>query len=235
MRKQCPVTIAILFVLVFVGVSNGAPVTGTYDPMPGGLGMTTGTGPWQLTSTDSTFSLLRFTPDTVFEFDQFTDLSVSFTSPAMNALGGQNQPNAGGGGGAPRLSVALDTNGDLTIDGGMLIHLGTSPGFVDSPASLTALSGMNLIGNNDAGRYDLSGLGGSGFTTYSAALASFGSANVIRYTVVLDSFSGADKTLDVTSIDAQAIPEASQIIIGGIACCFGSLAYAVQRLRRRVG
>ena len=233
MTKQRQAIIAILYLLLFVEVNNGAVVTGTYDPMPGGFGVTSGTGPWQLTSTDLTFSLLRFTPDTVFEFDQFTDLSVAFTSPTLNAQTPVSQAllNAGGGGGAPRLSVALDTDNNSTIDGAILIHLGNPPSYIDPPATLTLNSGLNLIGNNDAGRYDLSQFGGSNFSTYSAALASFAGASVIRYTLILDSFGGADKTLDVTSIDAAAVPEASQILIGGIACCFGSLAYAIQRLR----
>jgi hypothetical protein len=66
---------------------------------------------------------------------------------------------------------------------------------------------MNLIGNNDAGRYDLSagpGGGGSNFTNYNAALAAYGSATVLRFAAVLDSFGGADKTLIINEIGGEA-------------------------------
>src|SRR5262249_48896399 len=153
--------------------------------------------PWQLTSTDSTFSLLRFLVNEHPTFGNVTNITVDFNSPDIAS-------NHGAGGGAPRISVALDTNGDNTADGNLLIYLGSSPNFNDSPAALNAFSGVNLIGLNDAGRYDTSAFaGGSPFTNYVSALALLGSANVERMSLVVDSFGGNDKTLNVTSFTGE--------------------------------
>jgi len=210
---------------LMAGIADAAVFTGTYDTLTGIGSQTTpvtppSSGPWQLTSTNATFSSLRFIVNEHPAFADVTNLNVVFNSPELNALLTQNQPNAGGGGGAPRLNVGVDTNGDNFFDGNIQIHLGTSPGFVDSPASLSALSGMNLI-NNDSGRYDLSQLGGSNFTNHAAAVALFGSATVLRMTLTLDSFGGADKTLDVESINGefvaqQAVPEPTSVILWSV-------------------
>jgi hypothetical protein len=164
-----------------------------------------------------------------------TDLSVDFVSPLFNALMTQTLLNAGGGGGAPRLTLLLDLNANGMVDGSdgqMHIHLGTSPGYVDAPITLNTHSGMNVIGNNDAGRYDTSAfVGGSPFTTYSSANALIGGLQVLRMSVVLDSFGGADKTLQVMGINAQAVPEASQIIALSLVLASGA---AVVYSRRKL-
>jgi len=204
---------------------DAALVAGTYTLG----GQTTGTGPYQLTSTDSTFSVLRFVPTTAPLFSDLTNFNVIFNSPIANALGTQTPLNAGGGGGAPRIVLVLDTNNDSLADGQVGVHLGTSPSFVDTPATLTALSGMNLI-NNDVGRYDLSAFTpnpGSNFTDYNAALAAVGNATVLRFSLILDSFNGADKTLDVEGISADAVtetaaPEASTLAIWSLLGLCGS-------------
>jgi hypothetical protein len=205
------------------GTSSGSQTTPANDP----------TGPWTLTSTDSTFSfLLRPTNENPM-FSQLTNLNAVFASPALNVLPGQNQPNAGGGGGAPRFRLQLDTTGDLVGDGSITIHLGTAPNYIDDPAALTLHSGMNLIGNNDAGRYDLSdpAFGGSNFTNYNAALALLGNAKVMRMGIVLDSFGGADKSLVVTSLNGEFVPEPATIALLGIAT--GGLGFFVSRRRPR--
>jgi hypothetical protein len=166
-----------------------------------------------------------------------TDLSVDFVSPLFNALMTQTLLNAGGGGGAPRLTLLLDLNANgmvdaFPIDRSIDIHLGTSPGYVDAPITLNTHSGMNLIGNNDAGRYDTSQfVGGSPFTTYSSANSLIGGLQVLHMSVVLDSFGGADKTLQVMGINAQAVPEASQIIALSLVLASGA---AVVYSRRRL-
>ena len=97
----------------------------------------------------------------------------------------------------------------MSADGEIDIHLGSSPNYIDSPAFLNTFSGMNLIGNNDTGRYDLSfgPSGGSPYTDYNAALAAYGSAKVLWFTAVLDSYGGADKTLNINEIGGAAGPE----------------------------
>jgi len=101
-----------------------------------------------------------------FTFGQLTNLFATFTS------------NSGGsGGGTPRLAVDLLDNTNTVH--GLLIYLGNSPSFTDTDAVLNTWSGVNLIGNNDAGRYDTSAFtGGSPFTTYASALALVGGSSL---------------------------------------------------------
>ena len=227
-RLSGPLLCATTFLFVaFASAANAAPLSGTYDTRTadGSKTVTPGdtVGPWVLTSTDATVSWLRFTYDVAPKFADLTNLNIVFFSPALNPQVNSDGPlvqaaaNAGGGGGAPRLTLALDSNGDNSADKFFDIHLGSSPSFVDSPATLNTFSGMNLIGNLDAGRYDLSSAGGSVFTDYTAALALAGPWTVLRGTVFLDSFSGADKTLGLTGINATAVPEPASYALAGLA------------------
>lgn len=215
--RVCVAAAALALLGSFGSTAHADTLAGTYDTRTADGSKTTPAGntvgPWTLTSTDATASWLRFTltGGNNPTFAQLTELSVNFFSPLLNAQVNSDGPisqataNAGGGGGAPRLTLALDSNGDLTADQFLDIHLGTSPSYVDSPTSLNLYSGMNLVGNNDAGRYDLSGSGGSPFTNYTAALGLVGSSKLLRMTVFVDSFGGADKTLQITSMTA-AVP-----------------------------
>jgi hypothetical protein len=238
-----PVATLLATALLFTASASmaiAAPLTGTYDTRTadGSKTVTPGdtVGPWQLTSTDATASWVRFTFDAPPTFGDLTDLNVVFFSPELNAQVNSDGPiaqavaNAGGGGGAPRLTLALDSDGDMFADKFFDIHLGSSPGFVDSPAALNTFSGMNLIGNNDTGRYDLSSAGGSVFTDYSAALALAGTWTVLRETVFLDSFGGADKTLGLTSINGSSVPEPSSVVLAGLGL-IGLAAWGWRRKR----
>jgi hypothetical protein len=81
---------------------------------------------------------------------------------------------------------------------------------------------VNLIGNNDAGRYDTSNFtGGSPFTTYSQALALIGSLQVEEIFFVSDTF-GTFPSRDLTlgSINgaftpAAAVPEPTSLLLLG--------------------
>jgi hypothetical protein len=160
-------------------------LTGSYNLGPGNDGNQatgSGSGPFHLTATNSTFSYVDFVPDQTFTFSQISSLAANFVS------------NSGGsGGGTPRLVVNLANNGAVVI------YLGNSPNFTDTDAVLNTWSGVNLIGNNDAGRYDLSFAVpvGSPSTTYSAALAAQGSQTVTDIAYVTDTF-GAFPSRDET-------------------------------------
>ena len=176
------------------------PVTGAYatgDGSDGNQASPLGTTPpYHLTATNSTFSYVVFYPGQSFTFAQLASFSATFTS------------NAGGaGGGAPRLRILLDADSDNdpigdgdANDASISVYLGPSPSFVSNDAVLNTYSNFNVIGNNDAGRYDTSGMptGGSPFTTYADALAKYGSLRVLRLGFVIDTFSAfpsRDETL----------------------------------------
>lgn len=171
------------------------------------------TPPYTLTATPTTFSYVNFLPTQAFTFAQLLNLNAVFTS------------NSGGsGGGTPRLRIRLDTNNDNVADGSISVYLGVSPNFTDSDAVLNTFSGFNVIGNNDAGRYDTSEFGGgSPFTTYASALAMLGGANVLRFGFVMDTFVPfPDRNLTLESINAVAdiqrgeVPEPGSLALLGL-------------------
>lgn len=190
---------AVAALLTTGSAAVAATITGTYSTGPGGDGNQAtppgSTPPYTLTATPSTFSYVQFFPNQDFKFSQLTSFSATFTS------------NSGGvGGGSPRLRVQLDSNGDNVGDGSITIHLGDSPDFVGNDAELNAYSGFNVIGNNDAGRYDTAEFaGGSPFTTYAAALALLGNFDVLRFGFVVDTFSPfADRNITFNAFNASA-------------------------------
>jgi len=234
-------TAAGLGLLMSGAAVTAAPISGAYDTRTADGSKTVApgdtVGPWQLTSTDSTASWLRRYVDETPTFADLSDLDVVFFSPELNAQVNSDGPisqsilNAGGGQGAPRLTLALDSNSDSIADQFIDIHLGTSPNFIDSPTALNLHSGMNLIGNNDTGRYDLSGAGGSVYTDYNAALALVGPSHLLRMTVFLDSYGGADKTLGIVGINGSStdVPEPGSI---GIVLAAGVCTLLARRPRR---
>lgn len=89
------------------------------------------------------------------------------------------------GAGSPRFQLNIDTDGDGNSDGNVHVAIGPSPNFTD--CALGWQSTGNLIGNEDAGRYDYSQFGGSTFTTYSDVPASVLAGDVVGIQLVVDS------------------------------------------------
>lgn len=193
------------------GQAGAAPLTGTYATG----GDTTGTGPWTLTATSSTFSFVTRVTNENPTFADLTNLNAVFTSKS-----------GGSGGGSPRFRVLLDADNNNVISGGDLslsIYLGTSPSFIDNDATLNTFSGVNLIGNNDAGRYDTSAFfGGSASTTYASALALVGGLEVLRLGLVLDTFDPfPSRELELTSLNGEFVaqvpePNALMMLAGSL-------------------
>ena len=196
----------------------GAPVSGTYSTGGATVGGTT--GPWTLTSTDSSFSTLRYTFDTPVRFSDLSDLGTAYNA----VLGGI-------GGGAPRFQLRVDTDNNGLVDGAFLVHFGPPGTFVDP--SLGPGNTGNLLALNDVGRFDLGGIGGSGYTNYAAALALAGNYQVHSVTLILDSFGGADKTfgIPVQGFEVLATPEPASLAVWSLMGVAG-LAYRWRNKKR---
>lgn len=185
-------------------------------------GATTGSGPYTLTSTDSTYSVLRWINNEAFNFGDITSLSLDY-----NAILG------GIGGGAPRLVIVTDADHDGIEDSSLQVYLGPAGSFADP--TLGPASSGNLIGMNDLGRYDVSDAGGVFYSDYASALAHAGGYGVLRFSLVLDSYGGADKTFVVGSdglhVAASAgVPEPAMwmMMIAG----FGMIGATLRRSHR---
>ena len=169
--------------------ANATPATGNTFA----FGDFVGSGPWEVWTTGPNgYGGVDFVPNQTFTFAQLTNVNSSFT-----ALSG------GSSLGSPRIVVGLQ---DGANEDYVNILLGDSPNFVDTDTQLDAYSGVNLIGNNDTGRYDTSGFaGGSPFTTYSSALSLVGAFTVDEIYFVADS---TNQEFIVGSVNAAYTPAA---------------------------
>jgi hypothetical protein len=90
------------------------------------------------------------------------------------------------GGGSPRFSLALDRDGDGTVDGHIFVYLGDAPSFSCDRAVGHWVSTGNLIGSPDL-RFDTSQLpGGTFYDSYAHTNAAYGSAKVTDISLVAD-------------------------------------------------
>jgi hypothetical protein len=141
------------------------------DPTPSGTATITGgvatlTSDFTDTSTTNDFGAVTFAVPAGTTFASLTTLSAEFKLTEGTC-----------GGGSPRFDIQL-ANGQ-TVG----VFFGPSPNFTDC-AQNTWLSTGNLIGNNDAGRYEIRP--GTPSITYAQALAQVGSQQVTSISVAVD-------------------------------------------------
>jgi len=182
--------------MIFAGATRADVLTGTYniDTIYGSQTIGTGSGPFDMTSTDSTYSLLTLTLGTPVLFSNLTALSVSYDA----LLGGI-------GGGTPRLEVDFADNSWLEI------NFGPPGSFADS--TLGPGNSGNLIAMTDTGRFDNTGVGGGFYSNLASAETLAGNKSVVDFTLIIDSFGGNDRHFTIDSIDGSftstAVPEGS--------------------------
>lgn len=106
-------------------------------------------------------------------------------------------------GGSPRFQLPIDTDNNGISNGNMFIYLGPSPSFSGCPQNTWIPSG-NLVGNNDACRFDTSQLAaGTQCNTYNGALAAFGTGKILGVRIVVDSgwgFGDGEQTVKIDNV-----------------------------------
>ncbi|MBI5457957.1 hypothetical protein HY971_04525 [Candidatus Kaiserbacteria bacterium] len=95
------------------------------------------------------------------------------------------------GGGSPRFQIAIDDDNDTVSDGNIFVYLGPSPSFSGCTGGWQ--NSGNLIGNEDAGRWDYTQLGGP-LGGYSGATASIQNGKILGISIVVDSYWSAAAT-----------------------------------------
>jgi hypothetical protein len=204
MKRQILTALStIALAMTVASAANATTITGSYT-FDGATTPTNQTGPWTMTSTDGTYSILRFVFDTPVLFSDLTSFAIDY-----NAVQG------GIGGGSPRVAF-VTSGGDF-----FYVHLGPAGSFADP--TLGPGNTGNLLALADLGRYDLGGLGGSAYTDRADALSLAGSLSIVRASIVIDSFGGNDRNFVINGISAQsadfndtaAVPEpASMVLLG---------------------
>jgi len=141
---------------------------------------TTGTGPWEMTSTASTDSGLVVSFDTPIQFSTLTTLSVSFVDHS-----------GGADAGSPRIELYDFDNSDY-----FTVYLGTAPNFSDSdPAAFTTnFSGTNLNNASNNSTYQL----GNTYVTLASLQAAYGTDSIYAVYLFLDGGYAANGTQDLT-------------------------------------
>jgi len=139
----------------------------------------------------------------------------SFAFGDINYLGTQQTPDAGDTcvAGSPRFQLNVDTNGDGTADGNVFVYTQFVPNGCPGDTGNLAVSGGN---GEIVGTYDLSKVGGSGYTNYTGAAAFFAANPSYRITgiqLVVDSgwaFTDGRQAITVTpTVDVTLHPPAN--------------------------
>lgn len=213
-------------VLSFVPVSPAVPITGTYTTG----GNTSGTGPWTMLGLGvGGGAALSFTLNSPIAFQNLTDLNYGYDS----ILGGISD-------GSPRVIFFLDYNNDTFED----VYFGLRWGPFD-PTIGDNLNTGNLLGLNDMGRYDLTGLGLPAvfeFSDRTTALAAVGTVEVLRIALVIEGIGDSTpRVFKINSVNVSgnataipgnptAIPEA-----GSTLAWLGFAVAAIMGIRRFTG
>ena len=124
----------------------------------------------------------------------FDDLSGQPFSALTTLSSDYNVTDDDCGAGSPRFQVRLDENDngiDDVGDGNILVYFGPSPSFTNCDSGWQSTG--NLVGNNDAGRWDSGQItGGVNSGTYAQALTAAGSLDILGISIVVDSGWNAD-------------------------------------------
>jgi hypothetical protein len=122
------------------------------------------------TNTANDFSGIRFSVPSGFTFADLKTLSAEF-----------NPTQGGCGGGSPRFELQLASGKNV------FVYFGPSPSFTGCALNTWQSTG-NLVGNNDACRYDTSQVqSGTQCNTYAGTLALIGSQAITEIRLVVDS------------------------------------------------
>ena len=143
--------------------------------------------------TDNDFSFLSFTPSTPMTV---ADIETLMTVGAYNI--GDNH------GGSLRWSIRVSPTQSI------FVYHGDSPDFGNTTFDPDIKTGQNLLGNPAELRVDSTQLGGPFYGSWSQVLADYGTLNVVRVSLVVDSGWGGDQDLTISSAtvnDNTWVPE----------------------------
>lgn len=124
------------------------------------------------------------TPDDDYGAVSFDDANSTLFSNLTVLSADYNVTDDDCGGGSPRFSIRMDTDGDTVSNGNIFVYMGPLPNFTGCVPNSWINTG-NLVGSTDA-RFDLSQLGGPWYGTYANALSLVGSGTILRISLVTD-------------------------------------------------
>ena len=197
MKKKAIVTVAIAAIFVMVTAVFAAVLTGSTF----GEATPLGGGSYRLTSDASPgYGGIDYNVPVPVQFSDITRLQTLQTP--------ESDDNCVGG--SPRFQLNVDTNGDQDADGNVFVYTQFVPGGCPGDTNDLAETGGN---GEIVGTYDLSQVGGSGYTNYSAASAFFAAHptyRIIGIQMVVDAgwaFPDGEQTITVTPTVEVNLPQ----------------------------
>jgi hypothetical protein len=204
MKRLVFATVLLTFVCVAARNAQAGTVPLTYTT---GGATTCAAGPalsCTLTSTNGTFSVLRGVFETPVLFSDLASLDFTY-----------NIVKGGIGAGSPRAVFVTSEEKQIVL------HWGPAGSFADSTPGSGSTG--NLLALLDNGRYDLGGIGGGHYSDRAAALALAGDMSILRVSLIVDSFGGNDRNIEITGFDvagsstaAAAVPEPATLSLLGL-------------------